>query len=269
MSSDPPSQVNATAMHPARRYNYWLGGKDNFAADRASGDEIALAFPGIVTAALENRGFLRRAVGFLAEKEGVRQFLDIGTGLPTANNTHEVAQTYVPDARVVYVDNDPLVMVHARALLNADPPAVTTYIHADLRDPDQILGDAELTATLDLSQPVALLLVAILHFITDDAEAYAAVKHLMNAMAPGSFLVLSHATYDLFDARSDTLAELGKVDLGGFRPRTRAQVEGFFGGFDLISPGVEVISEWHPEPSIDPRPRADEVAVYGAIARKP
>jgi hypothetical protein len=258
----PPGEVNPSVMHPARRYNYWLGGKDNFQADRDSGDAIAGAFPGIVTAARENRRFLQRAVRLLAEHHGVRQFLDIGTGLPSADNTHQVAQRHRPDARVLYVDNDPLVLVHARALLTATPPAVTAYEQADLREPDRILADAG--RTLDLSQPTALMLVAILHFIPNDNQASEAVKHLMHALAPGSFLVLSHATYDLFEP--DTVTALGKVDVGEFQPRTRAQVEQFFSGLNLISPGVQIVTDW-PEPQGE-RPPPHEVAVYGAVARK-
>ena len=259
----PPWGIDASVMHPARRYNYWLGGKDNFLADRASGDAIAAVFPGIATAARENRGFLQRAVRLLAEHYDVRQYLDIGTGLPTADNTHEVAQRHVPDARVLYVDNDPLVLVHARALLTATPPAVTAYSQADLREPDRILAEA--AGTLDLSQPTALMLVAILHFIPDDNQAYEAVKHLLHALAPGSFLVLSHATYDPFDPY--TVAALDNVGVGAFRPRTRAQVEQFFSGLNLISPGVQIVTDW-PEPR-DEAPPPEEVAVYGAVARKP
>jgi hypothetical protein len=255
--------IDASVMHPARRYNYWLGGKDNFQADRDSGDAIASAFPGIVTAARENRRFLQRAVRLLAEQHGIRQFLDIGTGLPTANNTHEVAQRYLPDARVLYVDNDPLVLVHARALLTAAPPGVTAYAQADLREPDRILAEA--ARTLDLSQPTALMLVAILHFIPDGNQAYAATKSLMHALAPGSFLVLSHATYDPFEP--ETVAALEKVDIGAFQPRTRAQVERFFSGLDLIEPGVQIVTDW-PERQHEPPP-SKEVAIYGAVARKP
>jgi hypothetical protein len=250
-------------MHPARRYNYWLGGKDNFKADRDSGDAIAAAFPGIVTAARENRRFLQRAVRLLAAHHGVRQFLDIGTELPTAVNTHEVAQRNVPDARVLYVDNDPLVLVHARALLTPTPSAVTAYVQADLREPERILAEAD--RMLDLSRPTALMLVAILHFIPDDSQAYEAVRHLVHALAPGSFLVLSHATYDLFPP--NTVAALENVDIGEFRPRTRAQVEQFLSGLNLISPGVQIVTDW-PEPQNEP-PAPEDVAVYGAVARRP
>lgn len=216
---------------------------------------------------MENRRFLRRVVRYLARVEGVRQFLDVGTGLPTADNTHEVASRWVPDARVVYVDNDPMVLAHARALLTPEPPAVTTYIDADLRTPEQILADPALTDTLNLARPIALLLVAVGHFITDDAEAYGAVRHLVQALAPGSFLVLSHATYDLLDA--GTIARLDQEDLGDFRPRTRRQIEQFFDGLDLIPPGLQAVTGWRPVSGSDSPPPAEQVPVYGAVARKP
>lgn len=258
-----PPHIDVSTPHPARRYDYWLGGKDHFAADRASGDAIASAFPDIVTAARENRRFLQRAVRYLAGQRGIRQYLDIGTGLPTAENTHEIAQRHVRDARVVYVDNDPLVLVHARALLSPKPPAVTAYIDADLRHPDQILTAAELRDTLDLSQPTALMLVAVLHFVTDPD---AAVEYLLHALCPGSFLVLTHGTYDLLDA--GTIARLEQVDLGDFRPRTRQQVSRFFDGLELLPPGLQVVTDWHPEPGSSPPP-PEAVSIYGAVACKP
>src|SRR4051812_29557414 len=173
------ANLHPETPHPARRYNYWLGGKDNFAADRAAADAIEAAFPHIRTAAVENRRFLQRAVRHLVEEAGIRQFLDIGTGLPTADNTHEVAQRIEPSARVVYIDNDPLVLAHARALLTSDPAGATAYLDADLRDADAILAQPELAEVLDLSQPVALLLVAVLHFIADDDQAYETVRKLV------------------------------------------------------------------------------------------
>src|SRR5690242_4503822 len=174
--------VDETRVHSARRYNYWLGGKDNFAVDRESGDQIAAVFPTIRVTARENRGFLRRAVTHLAAEAGVRQFLDIGTGLPTADNTHEVAQRVAPSSRVVYVDNDPMVLVHARALLTSTPEGRTHYLEADLRTPGKILADPEVLDVLDLDQPVALMLVAVLHFVRDDAEAREIVRTLVDAL---------------------------------------------------------------------------------------
>jgi hypothetical protein len=196
-----PSPVfDTTVAHPARRYDYWLGGKDNFAADRASGDAIEQLFPSIRVAAVENRGFLRRVVHELVKDEGVRQFLDIGTGLPTADNTHDVAQRLAPDSRIVYVDNDPLVLAHARALLTSDPAGRVAYLHADLRTPPQILTDPDLAGTFDLDRPVALLLMAVLHFLSDTDQPHTGVRTLLDALPAGSFLVISHASYDLLPA---------------------------------------------------------------------
>src|SRR5215468_2074938 len=193
-SRDPrwsPSRLDTSVAHPARRYNYWLGGKHNFAADRASGDAVAASFPAIRTEARENRAFLRRAVTFLTEEAGVRQFLDIGTGLPADDNTHEVAQRLAPKSRVVYVDNDPLVMVHARALLTGGSGVGhMDYVEADARTPDMILQAA--ARTLDFGQPIALMLVAVMQFIPDSDDPYGIVARLVGALAPGSYLVMSH-----------------------------------------------------------------------------
>jgi hypothetical protein len=260
-------KINAKVAHPARRYNYWLGGKDNFGADRESGDQIAKVFPQIPQAAQHNRAFLGRAVQYLAG-QGVRQFLDIGTGLPTADNTHEVAQRIAPDSRIVYVDNDPLVLVHARALLNGTPEGHIAYLDGDLREPARILSDPALTDTLNLTRPVALMLIAVLHFIADDDQAYQVVRHLVDALPAGSMLALSHATYDFFD--DNRIAALDKLDLGSFTPRTRAQVLRFFDGLELVDPDLTLVTAWRPDPALAASPPDPaEVAWYGAIARKP
>ena len=271
MTSREPSlpSIDTTTAHPARRYNYWLGGKDNFAADRQSADAIEAIFPGIRTAAVENRRFLQRAVRYLVQEAGVRQFLDIGTGLPAADNTHDVAQRLAPQSRVVYVDNDRLVLAHARALLTSDPRGATAYLDADLREPGKILADSALTDTLDLSEPIGLLLVAILHFIADTRQAYGIVRTLMDGLPAGSFLVISHATGDLLDP--DTARSLASGDLpgrGDFTGRTHAQISRFLDGLDPVPPGLTVISDWRPHPdTIAPPP--EQVCVYGAVARKP
>jgi hypothetical protein len=259
--------IDVSVAHPARRYNYWLGGKDNFEADRLSGDQIANAFPHIRTAASENRAFLARAVRYLAEEQRVRQFLDIGTGLPTVGNTHEVAALYRPDARVVYVDNDPIVLVHARALLTAQPPAQAAYIDADLREPHRILREARATGILDLGEPIALMLIAVLHFIPADRTAYDVVARLVDALPSGSFLALSHASYDLLD--DDTITKLGKVELDDFTPRTREQTARFFDGLHVVAPGLQVVSEWQRNPENQHHPDPDQVSVFGAVAYKP
>ncbi|MEV6350864.1 SAM-dependent methyltransferase [Actinoplanes sp. NPDC051851] len=260
-------RIDTSVPHPARRYNYWLGGKDNFQADRDSGDAIAAAFPQLPGAARENRGFLRRAVTTLAAEYGVRQFLDIGTGLPTADNTHEVAQRIARDSRVVYVDNDPLVLSHARALLGSTPEGATTYIDADLRDVEKILADPAVRGTLDWSEPIALMLVAILHFVPDTDDPYAIVRRLLAALAPGSYLVLSHATFDPLD--DTTVARLNAVNTDSnppFCPRTYAEVNGFFESLTLLEPGIVSVADWRAGAEPQPRPAPADVAWYGAVA---
>jgi S-adenosyl methyltransferase len=260
--------IDMTVAHPARRYNYWLGGKDNFAADRESGDEFARRFPGARVGARANRAMLQRAVRFLAAEAGVRQFLDIGTGLPTADNTHEVAQRIAPETRVVYVDNDPLVMTHARALLTSSPQGRTTYLQADLRDPADILGRPELAETLDLTRPVGLMLVAVLHFVEGDGAAQPIVRRLLDAMPAGSFLVATHATVD-FSPPEHQAAHLRMREEGRSDVWTRGRTEfgALFDGLELVEPGIVPVSEWRPDPATD-LPDRQDVSVWGGVARK-
>jgi hypothetical protein len=262
MTNDSP-QIDTSVPHPARRYNYWLGGKDNFAADRASADAIEAQYPDIRTSAVQNRRFLQRAVRFLTAEAGVRQFLDIGTGMPTADNTHEVAQLIAPDSRIVYVDNDPLVMTHARALLTSSAEGRTDYIEADLRDPQAILDDPKLREVLDLKQPVALMLVAVVHFVRDDQQAHTVIRQLLAQLAPGSFLVASHATGDFLDA-----ATREKLSAYDFVLRDRDQFAGFFAGLDLLEPGITPITSWRPDPD-EVMPPPEQASVYGVVARVP
>jgi hypothetical protein len=261
--------LDSSVPHPARRYNYWLGGKDNFAADRQSGDELEAMFPTVRKGAVANREFLQRAVGYLALEAGIRQFLDIGTGLPTADNTHEVAQRVDPRSRVVYVDNDPLVMVHARALLTSSPEGETAYLEADLRGPESILADPMLRATLDLTQPVALMLIAVLHFIPGRDQAQPIVDKLLAALPPGSYLAATSATLD-FSAPEDAalyerLLEDGRADVW---TRGEAEFTALFDGLELVEPGVVPASEWRPESGAPTLPRA-EINVWSGVARKP
>jgi hypothetical protein len=269
---DDPFEIDTSVAHPARRYDYWLGGTDNFTADRISGDAVEADFPTIRTFAKENRRFLRRAVTFLAAEAGVRQYLDIGTGIPSADNVHEVAQGIAPDARVVYVDNDPIVLAHARRLLACCESGATAYIHADLRDPDGIFGHPELRKTLDLSRPVALMLIAVLHFFVDAADPYGHVARLVDAMPPGSYLAMSHATADFMPADiTDGIDDIVKRenarsrDPAQFRPK--AAFARFFEGMELIPPGIESISDWRTELPPDQRPAAADTMAYGAVAR--
>ncbi|MDG4801264.1 SAM-dependent methyltransferase [Micromonospora sp. WMMD980] len=264
-------RIDTSVVHPARRYNYWLGGKDNFQADRESGDAMAAAFPTIRTSALENRRFLRRAVRHLAADVGIRQFLDIGTGIPTADNTHEVAQSVDPRARVVYVDNDPIVLAHARALLTSSAEGATAYLDADLRDPERILAHPDLGRTLDLTQPVALMLVAVLHFVPDTDDLYATVARLLDALPAGSYLVASHATHDHLPAH---LAAEAKAAARGGGPhgvinlRARDEIVRFFDGLELVEPGVCSVAEWRADGEPEPRPSVVDVSMYGGVARK-
>src|SRR6266851_2069469 len=239
-----PALFDTGVPHIARVYNYWLGGKDNFAIDRETGDQAIRAYPSIVLSARANRAFLTRAVRFLAGEAGIRQFLDIGTGIPTQNNTHEVAQSVAPQARVVYVDNDPLVLSHARALLTSDPAGSTDYLDADLRDPQKILDSA--VKLLDFSQPVGLMLIAILQHVDDEDDPVAIVRALVRALPPGSYLALSHPANDL-DAAVVTMSDqLNETIAERITLRGRAAVAGFFDGLELIEPGMARASKWRP-----------------------
>ena len=263
-----PPEVDTSRPHPARIYDYGLGGKNHFAVDREVAEKAFVSMPTGRTAARENRAFLGRAVRYLAAEEGIRQFLDIGTGLPTTDNVHEVAQRVAPDSRIVYVDNDPLVLAHARALLTSSPEGRTAYIPADLRDPAAILADPVTREVLDFSRPVALMLVAILHFIQDEDHPAEIIKTLVDALPPGSFLVASHATgeYD-----RDGWATIERdYRAAGISAQLRDGDEFArlaFTGLQMVPPGVVLVSEWRPD-SARPRPTPVEVSFYGGVARK-
>ncbi len=263
-------EIDTTKAHPARMYDYLLGGKDHFKADRDAIAGLLRAVPTARTGARENRAFLGRTVRYLAAEAGIRQFLDIGTGLPTVNNVHEVAQAIAPESRVVYVDNDPIVLAHARALLTSHPAGRTAYIEADLHDPDAILHHPELRETLDLSQPVALMLVAVLHFFPDDQDPARIVSILLDALAPGSYLVASHTTADYNDPRAaaDGVQAVHRAGLP-FQPRTAEEFTKLaFTGLQMVAPGLVPVSEWRPDAG-SLRPLPTEVGYYGAVARKP
>jgi hypothetical protein len=259
-------RLNTGVPHVARVYDYWLSGKDNFTADRVAGDETMAAFPGIRLSARANRAFLERTVRYLAASEGIRQFLDIGTGLPAASNTHEVSQAAAPESRVVYVDNDALVLAHARALLTSSPEGRTAYLDADLRDPDLILEQA--AGTLDLTRPVGIMLLAILHYIPDLHEARRIVTRLTDAVPAGSFLVISHAGTDLLP---DDVAAFEK-SLNAHLPaehhhvaRPHEVVAGFFDGVQLVEPGLVRVSDWRPD---SPEDAALPTILWGGVAVK-
>jgi hypothetical protein len=260
-------KVDTSKPHAARVYDYLLGGKDNFAVDRDTAHAIMQIVPTARTAARENRAFVGRAVRYLVAEAGIRQFLDIGTGLPSANNVHEVAQSIAPECRVVYVDNDPLVLVHARALLKSAPAGRTAYIEADLREPDRILADPAVSETLDLTRPVALVLAGILHFISDEDNPARLVATLLAALPPGSYLAASHATVEYDPGRA---AEGAKVYQQGVSFWVRSSddfAELAFGGLAMVEPGLVPVSEWRPDHY--PLPLPAEVSINGGVARKP
>jgi hypothetical protein len=263
----PPPEFNTGVAHPARVYDYWLGGKDNYAADRVLGDAVIAAMPSTRSSALANRAFLGRAVRYLATTAGIRQFLDIGTGIPTAGNTHEVAQAAAPESRIVYVDNDPIVMAHARALMTSDPDGATAFMQADLREPGRILADPGLRATLDLGKPVALMLVAVLHFLTDADNPRDIVAELVRALPPSSYLTISNITAD-FDPDAAAVAQAAGQRSGvTYVPRSKAEVAAFFTGLDLVDPGVVPLLAWRPDDGTPEDPGA--VPSYAAMGRKP
>jgi hypothetical protein len=250
-------------------YDYYLGGKNHFAADRAAADKWIAAVPSGPIGPRENRAFLGRAVKFLAAEAGVRQFLDIGTGLPTTGNVHEVAQAVDPSCRVVYVDNDPLVLAHARALLTSSPEGRTAYIHADLRDPQAILSHPAVRETLDFSRPIALLIVSVLHFIPDEEKPAGILAVLLDALPSGSYFVSSHVSAEHNPEMIG--AAVRAYHEGGLAAQARdshdfAQLA--FSGLELVPPGVVLASEWRPDVE-QPRPLPSEVNGYAGIARKP
>jgi hypothetical protein len=266
------NEVNVSVPQAARRYDYWLGGKDNFRADRRSGDELKNALPTIEVAVRENRKFMRRAVHHLAADRGIRQFLDIGVGMPLAPNVHDVAQSVHPKSRVVYVDHDPVVAVHARALLAGNRPGVRMFVPGDLREPRTIVDNPLLRETLNLQRPVGLLLIAVLHFVENDEVAYPAVRQLVAALPPGSYVALSHATYDPLAASVRALLSAMSAPEAGhgpFRARTHEEVTRFLDGLDLVEPGLVSIVDWRPEGHPPAEASAAEAVAYGAVARVP
>jgi S-adenosyl methyltransferase len=257
-------KVDVTVAHISRVYDYWLGGKDNFAADRIAAERVIAAYPDIVRSARGNRAFLGRAVRYLVREAGVRQFLDIGTGLPAADNTHEVAQSEAPECRVVYVDNDPVVLSHAKALLASGPDGVTAYVDADLRDPETILAAA--ADVLDFSRPVAVMLVAILQHIGDQDDPYGIVARLVAAVPPGSYLALSHPARDIHATATAEIADrMNKLIAEKVTFRTQAEVLRFFDGLELVEPGVVPVPRWRPAAYLD---AASPTVMWGGVGRK-
>lgn len=261
-----PASLDTSVAHNARVWNYWLGGKDNYRADREVGDHVFGLFPGIVQVARADREFLGRAVRYLAGTAGIRQFLDIGTGLPTAENTHEVAQGIAPDSRVVYVDNDPLVLVHARALLTSRQEGMTEYLDADVHHPDAILRSA--AGTLDITRPVAIMMLGILNFVLDTDEANEIVQRLLGSVASGSHLVLTHPTLELGgEANAEAMRFWNANATPPITTRGREEIEGLLRGWELLEPGIVSCTRWRP--AVGLIERITEVPQFGAVARKP
>jgi len=265
---DPPDGDHPTfdtsVAHVARIYDYWLGGKDNYAVDRAAGDAALKAYPDLIHSVRSNRAFMTRAVRFLAEA-GIRQFLDIGTGIPTVPNTHEIAQGVAPASRVVYVDNDPIVLAHARALLTGAPEGATDYLDADLRDTGAILDRA--AQTLDFSQPVAVMLMAILHLVPDIDDPYGIVAQLAGAVPAGSYLALSQIASDIdVDAVAEARDQVGRYMPVKQTYRTHAEVMRFFEGLEMVDPGLVPVQKWRPDTAAE---AARPSALWGGVGRKP
>ncbi|HWG03041.1 MAG TPA: SAM-dependent methyltransferase [Trebonia sp.] len=261
---DAIARLDTGVPHIARVYDFCLGGKDNFAVDRQAAQEFIEVMPGIVPAVKESRAFIARSVAFLAAEAGIRQFLDIGTGLPTANNTHEVAQRMAPESRIVYVDNDPLVLAHARALLTSSPAGKTAYVDADLRDTAKILEAA--TQVLDFSQPIAIMLIGVLHCIPDADDPYAIVRRLIASVPPGSYLTIGHPASDVQAAAKQATAGLNSKLAEPVKFRPREEVRKFLDGLDVLEPGLVQYPQWRPAPGAV---ATGPIPAWCAVARKP
>jgi SAM-dependent methyltransferase len=258
--------IDSTVPHIARVYDYWLGGKDNFAVDRETAEKVIAAFPDVLVSVRAQREFLGRAVRYLVAEAGIRQFLDIGTGLPAAENTHEVAQRIAPETRVVYVDNDPIVLSHARALLTSRPEGETAYISADFHEPEKIIQEAG--QTLDFSQPVGVMMLGLLHCVPDTDEPAALVRRVLDEVVPGSYLVISHPAKDISSGQmGSSMRAYNESSPIRLTPRTYAEVARFFDGLELIEPGLVQLHRWRAAtPEIG---AGRELANYGGVARKP
>ncbi len=267
-SSSAPGQerpkIDTTVPHSARIWNYWIGGKDNYPVDRAAGDQVIATFPDITRMARSARAFLMRAVRYLVAEAAMRQFLDIGTGLPTANNTHQVAQAIAPESRIVYVDNDPLVLVHARALLTSTAEGACDYIDADVREPEKILAGA--AKTLDFTKPVAIMLLGILGQIPDSDHPQSIIKRLFDAVPSGSYLAFGDSA-NTSEAYNEAIRNYNQHSAYPYNLRSPEQITGFFDGLELVEPGIVPVTRWRPEAT--PFGDAGEVPGLGGVGRKP
>ncbi|HEY8482639.1 MAG TPA: SAM-dependent methyltransferase [Spirillospora sp.] len=264
-ADDLPQEFDTSVPHSARVWNYWLGGKDNYPVDREAAEEYKRIFPGIVDVARAARYFLARSVRYLAGEVGIRQFLDVGTGLPTVDNTHEIAQRVAPECRIVYVDNDPLVLAHARVLLTSTPEGATDYVDADMHYPEKIIEKA--SRTLDLTRPVGLTLIGVLGHVQEYDEARSIVNRLMGALPVGSHLSLadSIAVGEAHIKAHDRYKETGAVP---YLLRSPEEIRGFFDGLEVVEPGIVPITRWRPDPGPFDAPASPDVSTLGGVARK-
>lgn len=262
--------IDTSRPHSARMYDYYLGGKDHFDIDKQAAETVAAAYPGIFVCARENRAFMHRATRVLAREHGIRQWLDIGTGIPTEPNLHQVAQAVVPDARVVYADNDPLVLKYAERLMRSTPQGRTTYLEADVNDPEALLNAPELAEVLDLDRPVALSLNALMHFVTDAQDPYGIVARLLGALPSGSALALSHCTPEFDPATWQKVTDIYTNAGTPVRFRSQKDVARFFDGLDLLDPGITVGHRWRPDaPADEATPTDAEVSLWTGVGIKP
>jgi hypothetical protein len=256
-------KIDTSVPHSARFWNYLVGGKDNFAADRRAAEQVMATTPVVAAIARGAREFLGRSVRYLTAEAGIRQFLDIGTGVPTANNTHEVAQSIAPSSRIVYVDNDPIVLTHARSLLTSTPQGLTSYVDADVRDPEAIVAEA--AQTLDLSRPTAIMLLFVLNFVPDMDQVRDVVSRLLAAVSPGSYMAVAHPAADLDPAMAEGARRWNEMATEPLTLRSRAEVASLFDGLGLLEPGVVTVNQWRPCGTTSP----DVVPGYAAVGRKP
>ncbi len=265
----PAERIDTQSAHSARIYDYIIGGKDYYPADKEAGDAMSREWPALPVHMRANRDFMNRVVRHLAEEKGIRQFLDIGTGIPTSPNLHEIAQSVAPQSRVVYVDNDPIVLTLSQGLLSSTPEGRTAYVEADMLKPAAILDAPEMRETLDLSRPVALTVIAIVHFVLDKDDAYGIVNRLLEPLPSGSYLAMSIGTADFAPEEVGRVGREYAARNMPMRLRTRAEAERFFDGLDLVDPGVVQVHKWHPDGTGTEVIRDEDIAMYGAVARKP
>ncbi|MBA6435826.1 MULTISPECIES: SAM-dependent methyltransferase [Streptomyces] len=265
-----PDQIDTTKPHPARMYDFYLNGKDHYEVDAEAAGRVLEVYPTVRLNATVNRAFIHRATRWLSREAGVRQFLDIGTGIPTEPNLHQVAQSVAPEARVVYTDYDPIVLAYAQALLVGTPEGRTAYVQSDVRDPQRIMSAPELHETLDLDQPVAISVNALFHFIPDEDKPYEIIRELMAPLVPGSYLMLTHSTHDFSEETWRNVIRVYKESGISFTTRSQSEVGAFFDGLELIDPGVSEPHHWNPDPEDRPESiRSADINMWAGVARKP